>query len=389
VVDAHVHFRDPGLTKKEDFETGSISAAFGGVTTVVDMPNTKPPTVDQTTLKEKDEIASRSSVIDYGLNLAILNDSDMMSVDQLLKGEGKVPAPVGLKAFLGESTGSLVLDPIDDLRKWAPVLSSNDTLLSIHAEDGSLFRELRDKENVKEVLRSHHFSRPAEAEASAITKALSALGPASGHLHILHVSTKLGLETASGSNASVEVTPHHLLLDVKWGENNLEEEAMGKVNPPLRTPDDRAALWEGINNGTITTIGSDHAPHLIEEKSNGLLSPSGMPGVETMAPLLLSEVKNKKLSLYRFVQLLSSAPAERLGLSKRGKVEAGRIADLMVIDMREERKIRNDELHSKCGWTNYEGFKGIFPSRVYSHGKLIIEDNSLCVKPGAGRNICA
>lgn len=386
-IDTHVHFRDPGMTKKEDITSGSISAAFGGVTTVIDMPNTKPPTIDRTSLKEKDRTASSGSVIDFGLNLAILNSSDLVSVGLLLSGKGGVTAPAGLKAFLGETTGSLVLDPIEALEKWAPLLGSTGAIISLHAEDGSLFNTVKNEEKVRDVLKAHNLSRPAEAEASAISRAVKALGDNVKNAHILHVSTKLGLDAAKGSGASIEVTPHHLLLDVKWGEKNLEEQAMGKVNPPLRTSYDRAALWKGIQDGTVCTFGSDHAPHQIDEKSNGLLSPSGMPGVETMVPLMLVEVKRRKLSLDRFIQLVSKSPAERFDITLKGTITKGAHADLMVVDLKNERKMDGDALHSKCGWTPYEGMPGIFPFRVYSRGELIIEDDALCAKPGRGRNI--
>ncbi|MGA1820251.1 MAG: dihydroorotase [Thermoplasmatota archaeon] len=386
-IDTHVHFRDPGMTAKEDFRTGSISAAFGGVTTVIDMPNTKPPTVDRTSLLQKEEIASRSSVIDYGLNLAILNGSDLLAVDTLARGKGDVPAPAGLKAFLGETTGSLVLDPISSLSRWAPVIDAAGVVLALHAEDGSLFQRIKDPEREKAVLSAHDRSRPAEAEAEAIRKAVEALGSSSERAHILHVSTEKGIEAAASTNASVELTPHHLLLDVKWGERNLEFQGMGKVNPPLRGPSDRAALWKAIADGKVTSVGSDHAPHLLDEKTNGLLSPSGMPGVETMAPLMLNEVSKGRIGLDTFVELCSAGPARRYSIAGRGGIEEGGIADLMIVDLKDPRKIRGDDLHSKCGWTPYENMTGIFPRAVFSRGELLIDGENLCAKPGRGRNI--
>ena len=386
-IDTHVHFRDPGSTAKEDFTTGSVSAAFGGVTTVVDMPNTRPPTIDQATLLGKEQIASRGSVIDYGLNLAIFNGSDLLAVDTLFRGKGEVPAPAGLKAFLGETTGSLVLDPISSLSKWAVLLGETGAVMALHAEDGSLFEPARNPEKRKGVLAEHHRTRPPVAEAEAIRKAVDALGGHANMAHVLHVSTEKGLETASVSSATVEVTPHHLLLDVKWGERTLENEAMGKVNPPLRTASDRSVLWKGIFEGKVQTVGSDHAPHLLEEKMDGLLSPSGIPGVETMIPLLLNEVAGRRLDLGMLVKLVSSGPAERYSLPGRGALREGNFADLMIVDMRSPRRIRSDDLHSKCGWTPYEGMPGIFPSRVYSRGELLVEDENLSARPGRGRNI--
>ncbi|MGA1847909.1 MAG: dihydroorotase [Thermoplasmatota archaeon] len=386
-IDTHVHFRDPGLTHKEDFTTGSISAAFGGVTSVIDMPNTKPPTIDQRSLKEKDLIASSRSVIDYGLNLAILEGSDLVGVDLLLTGGGGTPPPSGLKAFLGESTGSLVFGSIDRLSMWAPLLQRTGCILSLHAEDGGLFERIKDPERVRSVLDKHNWSRPAAAEESAVLKAARALGDQIGQAHFLHISTEKGLEAAKDSGASVEVTPHHLLLDIKWAERNLEEQSMAKVNPPVRTTDDRAALWNGIKDGTVTTLGSDHAPHTADEKSKGLLSPSGMPGVETMVPLLIVEFARRKIGLDRLVELTSRAPATRFGLKERGELKKGFLADMAVIDPSSARKVRGDELHSRCGWSAYEGMEASFPLRVYSRGELIIEDESLAGRPGRGRNL--
>ncbi|MBN1390539.1 MAG: dihydroorotase [Candidatus Thermoplasmatota archaeon] len=389
VIDTHVHFRDPGMTSKEDFTTGSISAAFGGVTTVIDMPNTRPPTIDLGSLMVKERIASTGSVIDYGLNLAIMGGSDLMAVDTLLKGGANAPAPVGLKAFLGDTTGSLVFGTISSLSKWSPVVENTGAVLALHAEDGSLFEPVKDPEDVKDILLQHSRARPAASEASAIQKATEALGEQAGNAHILHVSTEAGLQAARSSRATVEVTPHHLLMDTKWCERNLEMQAMGKVNPPLRTPSDRAALWGGIADGTVDTIGSDHAPHLIEEKSQGYLSPSGMPGVETMAPLLLSEVSKRRLDMNRFVELCCSSPADRYSLAGKGRIAEGSLADIMVVNLREGRKIKGDGLHSRCGWTPYEGMVGVFPGMVYSRGEPIIDGENLCGKPGRGNNVRA
>ncbi len=386
-IDTHVHLRDPGLTHKEDFTTGSISAAFGGVTSVIDMPNTKPPTIDQRSLGEKDLIASSRSVIDYGLDLAILEGSDLVAVDLLLNGGGGTPPPSGLKAFLGESTGSVVYGSIDKLSVWAPLLERTGCVLSLHAEDGDLFERIDDPERVRSVLDKHNWSRPAAAEESAVLKATQALGGQIENAHFLHISTEKGLRAAGNSGATVEVTPHHLLLDIKGAERNLEEQSMAKVNPPIRTTDDRAALWNGIKDGIVTTLGSDHAPHTPEEKSRGMLSPSGMPGVETMMPLLILEFSKRKIGLDKLVELTSQAPARRFGLRERGSLRKGFLADMAVYDLSSTRKVRGEELHSKCGWSAYEGVEAVFPLRVYSRGELIIEDESLAGKPGRGRNI--
>jgi len=386
-IDTHVHFRDPGLTHKEDFTTGSISAAFGGVTSVIDMPNTRPPTIDQRSLKDKDALASSGSVIDYGFDLAILDGSDLVAVDLLLSGGCDTPPPAGLKAFLGESTGSLVLGSIDVLSRWSHLLNRRGCVLSLHAEDGALFRQITDPDMASSVLETHERSRPGTAEESAVKKASQALGDAAKQAHFLHISTRKGLEAAMNTDSTIEVTPHHLLLDIKWAERNLDEQALAKVNPPIRSTDDRSALWSGIREGLVATVGSDHAPHTLEEKSRGLLSPSGMPGVETMVPLLLPEFIRRRFGIDPLVELTSRSPARRFGLGDRGDLKKGFHADLAVYDLSLTRRIKGDELHSKCGWSAYEGMEAIFPHRVYSRGELVVEDESLAGKPGRGKNL--
>ncbi len=212
------------------------------------------------------------------------------------------------------------------------------------------------------------------------------MGDHSDILHLLHISSSEGMKEAAGTNATIEVTPHHLLLDVKNCERMLEEESLAKVNPPLRTSKDRAVLWEHINNGRVDTLGSDHAPHEIDLKLSGD-PPSGIPGVETMVPLMLLKVKERKLSLERLIELTSSNPARRLGLQSRGRISEGLIADLNIVDMKEEKKIRGENLHSKCGWTPYEGLNGIFPRMVIARGELIIENEVACSKMGRGKPI--
>jgi dihydroorotase len=336
---------------------------------------------------EKNDIASSRSVIDYGLNLAILDGSDLVVVDRLLDGGGGTPPPSGLKAFLGESTGSLVLGSIERLSEWAPLLERTGCTLSLHAEDGDLFQGIMDPDSARSILETHNRSRPPGAEESAVIKAEQALGDSARHAHFLHISTGKGLEAARNSGASIEVTPHHLLLDLKWAEKNLEEHSLAKVNPPIRTTDDRAALWEGVKDGAVKTLGSDHAPHTLEEKSRGMLSPSGMPGVETMLPLLIMEFSRRRIGLNRLVELTSKAPARRFGLEGRGELKKGFLADMAVYDLSSTRKVRGEELHSRCGWSAYEGVEALFPVRVYSRGELIIENESLAGRPGRGVNL--
>jgi dihydroorotase len=385
-IDSHVHLRDPGSTKKEDFGTGTASAAFGGVTTVLDMPNTVPPVIDQRSLGEKDSIASGKALVDYGLYIAV--DSGM--------GPDKVGSffldrsgtrPVAMKAFLGETTGSLSFGRMDGLQALGRVASGSGAPIAVHAEDGDLFMRMPPPERDKGVLSWHAASRPASSEASAIRKALAAIAPNPPALHVLHVSSAEGLEAASGSGCTMEATPHHLLLDVKWGERTLEREALCKVNPPLRTTDDRAALWRAVSDGRVAVLGSDHAPHLPSEKEEAGRSPSGIPGVETMVPLMMEKVRERKLGIERLIELVCITPAKRFNLTAKGSISVGKDADLSVYDPGETRKVRGEDMHTKCGWTPYEGFSASFPTRVYSRGELIVEGDVMTARLGRGRNV--
>jgi len=383
-VDLHVHYRDPGQTVKEDFLSGSTSSAFGGVTTVCDMPNNVPAVVGTTTYVKKYGIAARRSLVDFGLYLMMTPKTDRGELVGLLQGEAGAPPPVAIKVFMGRSTASQVFHPIEDLSVWAGVIKNAGKVVAVHAEDGSVFKDTIPGGG-SGVLAVHQNNRPSEAEVMAVSRIRSALGGDTGLVHLLHISSREGLKEAEASGASIEVTPHHLFLDRRWAERNLEPEARGKVNPPLRNPGDRRALWDGIRVGTVTTIGSDHAPHLQEEKELGMDSPSGVPGTETMIPLMLQAVKDRMLSLPSLLRISCSGPAARYSLEGKGAIEEGCWADLAVYDMSGGRKIRGEELHSRCGWTPYEGMTGIFPHHVYLRGELLVDSGSICQKPGNGR----
>lgn len=379
-IDLHTHMREPGAEFKEDFGTGTASAAFGGVTAIVDMPNTKPPTSDVHTFNNKRSLALSKAHVDIGLNIILHEGSDIGAINPIFED----PAFAGFKVFMGETTGSLVMTDISALRGIIGKGLDDRFPVSVHAEDGQLMKAL--KVGRDGLLRSHLDSRPDLAESSAISSISGSMGDDDRRLHLLHVSSGKGLKIAEKTNATVEVTPHHLLLDIKnFGKHN-DIDGYGKVNPPIRTPKDRAALWEGIRAGKVDTIGSDHAPHTIEEKENEI-PPSGMPGVETMLPLLLQKVRERGLDLSRLISLVSASPARRLGLERRGSLYPGMIADVVVVDMNDSRTIRGEELHSRCGWTSFEGMKGIFPSTVFGRGELLIENGSLCSKGGRGSPI--
>lgn len=369
-IDSHVHFRDPGLTYKEDFSTGTLSAAFGGITCVLDMPNTIPPVTSLSAFSEKFSKIQKKVYIDFGLFATIppiLDENTFKEIERLSK------VCIGFKIYMASTTGDLVFKNEHELKPIIDKIQSSNKVVAIHAEDEYILKQK--KREVKN-LRDHLISRPNLAEYNAIKK-LKTL-ESSLKLHICHVSCAESVELLKNSNFTSEVTPHHLFLHC---DSNLG--AYGKVNPPLRTKNERFALWQALNQGIIDIIASDHAPHTIKEKEEFSRAPSGIPGVETMYPLMLSMLKHNKISLHRLVNAISEKPAEIYGLNK-GKIEIGYDADLIVIDMQNEKRVLEKNLHSKCGWSPYNGFNAIFPKAVISQGKVLIKNNEFFGEKGLG-----
>lgn len=365
-IDAHVHFRDPGPTHKEDWASGSISAAAGGVTTVVDQPNTDPRTLDAKSFDIKLDIARHRSVVDFCIN----------------GGPGKIKelAAAGVSA-IGEIFSYEHSD--SEMQKILRWVEEARALPTLHAEDGGIVREKT--EGLKDLHEPDVYSRarPAEAEAVAIEKAISW----AERLHVCHLSTSMGLELVkaakwAGKRLSCEVAPHHLLFNIK---DYRKQGSFLKMNPPLRLQGDNDALWAGLRDGSIDILASDHAPHLPEEKKDDIWeAPAGVPGVETMLPLMLSAVKSNLITLDRLVDAVSARPADIFGLQSKGRIEIGRDADLVLVDPRSAREIRADRLHSRADWTPYEGKEAIFPQMTILRG-VVVYDGELEVRHGNGR----
>ena len=376
-IDVHVHFRDPGMTKKEDWYTGSSAAAAGGVTTVIDHPNTIPPTIDNDSFKIKKKEAKKS-IIDYGINAGVTGNltylKELWELGVIAFGE----------IFMAESTASLNVS-YATLKDVLEVIGDLNAVACIHAED----EETRNK--FVHILKgnlapeAYSKSRPNQCEKLAVEKALKFAGNAK--LHFCHISAHESLEAirkakTENKNITCEVAPHHLFLTTK---DYRRLGTLGKMNPPLRDFYSQQSLWNGLNDGIIDVVASDHAPHLESEKMTDIWSaPAGVPGVETMMPLMLMAVKRNLLTLKKLIEVTSQNPARIFGINK-GRIAPGFDADLVIVG--EAKEIRKERLHSKTGWTPYSGMTGIFPSMTISRGEIIFEDGEIIAKRGRGRFI--
>ena len=384
-IDVHVHFRQPGFAHKETWATGSRSAAAGGVTTVVDQPNTDPPTTTGAAFDEKARLA-RESLVDFGVNGGVTPDWDPDSLlDRPLFALGEV--------FLADSTGEMGIDA-DLFADAVDRAAAADVTVTVHAEDASLFDsavEGGDAGGTGRAADADRWSafRTAEAEAAAIERAVEVAAGADAQVHIAHTSTPEGIDTATEAGATCEVTPHHLFLS---REDLRDLGTYGRMNPPLRSEERRRGVFDRVADGTVDVIATDHAPHTTEEKEQGLWdAPSGVPGVETMLPLLLEAARRGRLSYERVRDLTARNPADVFDLPRKGRIEEGRDADLVLVDRDSHRTIRGGDLHSNCGWTPFEGFSGVFPDLTLVRGRVAYERDGDDERFGAaiGENVRA
>lgn len=350
LIDPHVHFRVPGGEHKENWETGSLAAIRGGVTTVLDMPNNAPPCTTADRFKaKKQQIEAQLALADiplrYGLYLGA--DKEYLEVIPSLKNEC-----VALKIFMGCSTGGLVIDSDELLEKAFEKAKEADLLVAVHAEDEAILHQMRALHPLVPNPAFHSFIRPREAAICATEKAIRLAKQYGVSLYILHLSTKEELELVRQAKKEklpvfAEATTHHLFLNTdaykEWG-------CFVQMNPPLREIADQEALWEAIADGTLDTIGTDHAPHTLQEKRLPYgQAPSGIPGVETLLPLLLDAVNKGWLTLDKLVALT------RTNSEKIFKLPPNK--DRVYIDLSLEKTVTDEALHSKSKWTPYRGMK--------------------------------
>lgn len=373
LIDCHVHFREPGSSSKEDWLTGSQAAAAGGVTTVLDMPNTQPPTTSIKLLQDKIAIASGKSLIDFGFHFGATADN----VEEIKQAEGIA----SVKFYMSSSTGSLLVDDDAVLLEDFRLLASRRIPAVVHAESNDLVRYYEKvlQDSRRDDARAHCESRPPVAAAEAVNRACFLSKHAGNKLHICHVSTRGELSVIksyreAGHQVSCEVAPHHLFLDDSFMDK--ENGTYFKVNPPLRAKKECSALWAAVLDGSVDLIATDHAPHLRENKEKSIWDASaGLPGVEERLPLLLNAVNQGKLSLPRLVELTSSNPARVFGIKGKGFLKPGFDADFTVVDLHLEKKVDESKLHSKCGWSPYSGLKiKGWPTHTFVRGQVVYDN---------------
>jgi dihydroorotase len=360
MIDAHVHFRQPGFSHKETWETGSKSAVAGGVTTVVDQPNTDPPTIDGASFDEKADLAAEQSLVDFGINGGVTEQWVPSALFQRpLFALGEV--------FLADSTGDMGID-VDLFASAVKTAARQDVTVTVHAEDASEFEpgaQERDDADAWSAFRT------ARAEPAAVRAAADVAERLQANVHIAHTSTPDGIDIAAERGLTCEVTPHHMYLSRK---DLRELETHGRMNPPLRRERLRQKVFERVVDGTVDIVATDHAPHTKGEKDASIWdAPSGVPGVETALPLLLETARQGDISYERVRDLTAANPADIFGLPTKGRIEEGMDADLVLVDPENSREIRGEDLHSKCGWTPFEGKRGVFPELTLVRGHVAYE----------------
>lgn len=372
LIDAHVHFRDPGLTYKEDFKSGSQAAAHGGFTSILDMPNTIPPTNTAKNFQEKIDVASKKSIVDFGLHAGVDNLEEIEKISTL--------NPASFKLFMDLVDDHFLVQVFEKLSRIAPK-----PLLTLHAENKDLIEHYREKlqaENKKEP-QDYCLVRPAIAEEMAVAQALSLSHHYQHPTHICHLSSDRSLQLINymqekACPVSSEITPHHLFLDSndykKWGN-------IAKTNPPLRSP------WVKIpfsKLDKIDMIATDHAPHTLEEKEKGLWEASpGIPNLETVLSLLLTQFHKKNINLEQIKSLLCENPARIFNLKNKGFIKKGMDADLVVVDLKLEGAFKVDDFYTKAPYTPFSGWKYQGAAiMTISQGKVIMEEGQVFKNKG-------
>ena len=379
VIDTQVHFREPGLEWKEDLETGSRAAVLGGVVATFEMPNTQPTTTDAAAMADKLARARGRMHCDHAFYVGGTheNAADLGELERL-------PGCCGVKVFMGASTGTLL---VADDAGVAEVLRHVTRRATFHSEDEYRLVERRSLAREGDWT-SHPEVRDAES-AIRSTRRLCGLARQLGkRIHVLHVTTaeEIAFLADQKDVASVEVTPQHLTLE--GPEAYVRLKGLAQMNPPIREARHVEGLWNGIAQGVVDVLGSDHAPHTLEEKARPYpASPSGMPGVQTMLPVMLTHVAAGRLSLERLVDLTSAGAQRLFGIAGKGRLAVGYDADLTVVDLAARRTLSHADMASRCGWTPFDGMEVTgWPMAAIVRGEIVMREDEV-VAPHRGRPV--
>jgi dihydroorotase len=346
VIDPQVHFREPGLEHKEDLFTASCACAHGGVTSFLEMPNTRPLTTTQATLNDKLQRAAQKSLVNYGFFIGATAEQlpDLLTAQPVC----------GIKIFMGSMHGDLLIDQDAVLEQ---LFAKGDRLIAVHAENQARIRDRRAQFAGRTDVAVHSQIQDNQAALEATQLALKLSHRYQRRLHILHLSTAEEAELLRHDKPSwvtAEVTPQHLLLNTQAYETI---GSFAQMNPPLRSPHDNQVLWQALKDGVLDFIATDHAPHTLEEKAQPYPnSPSGMPGVETSLPLMLTQAMQGRCTVAQVSQWMSSAVAKAYRIPNKGAISPGYDADLVLVDLHTYKPVRREDLQSKCGWSPFEGW---------------------------------
>ena len=373
IIDTQTHFREPGSTDVEDLESGSRAAVLGGVTSLFEMPNTNPPTSNLIEFDKKLQLAKDRMHSNYAFYFGATPDN----IDQLSKLKD-VEGCCGVKLFAGSSTGKLLVDKEADIEK---VISSSDRIVSIHSEDEAILK-MRVKFKKNGDVHSHPEWRNVECAMSSTRRVVKIAERYNKKIHVLHVTTKEEVDFLAmhKKNVTFEITPQHLTFYAPDCYEKLGTYA--QMNPPIRTKEHYDRLWVAIKNNVVDVLGSDHAPHSRENKDKEYPNtPSGMPGVQTIFPVMLDHVNSGKLSLEQLIKFMCENPCRIFGIQNKGYIKEGFDADFTIVDMNKEQIIKNEMMASKCGWTPFDNYKVKgFPVGTIVNGNLVMSEGKIISK---------
>ncbi len=387
LIDSHVHLRDQQLAYKEDFITGTAAAAAGGVTLTIDMPNNKPVTSNPYSLRERMKLAEKHVLVNVAFNSAF--PKRLEQIAKIVEA-----GAVGFKIYLSKGIGEIEIDDDESLLAAFRKVAQNEVPVAVHAEDRKILEERRremesaGRSDTGAYVKSH----PPKAEVKSIHRVIKLVKKSGVRVHFCHISSARGLEAVLAAKKAdlpitCEVTPHHLFLS---SEQYRKFGTFALTDPPLRTKKDTLALWSALKNGLIDVIASDHAPHALEEKNtkSAWEAKPGVPGLETALPLLLTRVNEGHLSLAELVRLTATEPAKIFDLKKRGSLEIGNWADVVVVDMKRLHTIVPSSFMSKAKYSPFEGVqvKGK-PVKTFVNGRLVMDSGEIVAEPGTGQII--